>query len=386
VSFFVDYAAQHLNKTGEELCGDKVEILRTSEGIISVLSDGLGSGVKANILATLTTKIAMTMLSEGLPIDEVVGTIIQTLPVCQVRQLAYSTFTIVKIDLKGHVYVVEFDNPSFFYFKDGCLQAVKSDERLIDGRKIKESHFQLNHGDTLVLVSDGVIHAGVGKRLNFGWAWNEVAHYLEAVIDHQISAFSITQLLTDTVNDLYLKQPGDDVTVVTLKAQENQEVTLFAGPPINQGNDVLVVNQLIHSKGKKVVCGGTAANIVARICQEELETSFYSSNPKIPPIAKIKGIDLVTEGVLTIKATVDHLKQLKVNQSSKFLHLDDGAAQLAKILTKDCTHLNLLVGKAINPAHQNPDFPKDLSIKLHVLEELIQALKDLGKIVKVTYY
>jgi Stage II sporulation protein E (SpoIIE) len=386
VKVFVDYAYHHLNKTGEELCGDKVEIFRTDTGVIAILSDGLGSGVKANILATLTTKIAITMLKDGLPIDDVVQTIIQTLPVCHVRQLAYSTFTIVNIDHLGQVYVVEFDNPSFFYFKNGHLQGVKKEERFIEGRKIKESRFQLHYGDAIVLISDGVIHAGVGKRLNFGWAWNEVAYYLERIIDYKISALSITQLLSDTVNDLYLNQPGDDVTVVTLKAEEFQEVTLFAGPPIEKEKDRVVVNQLIHSGGKKVVCGGTAAHIVSRICHKELETSFYSSDPTIPPIAKIKGIDLVTEGVLTIKAAVERLKQLKTNQTSKFLHSDDGASQLAKILSQDCTHLTLLVGKAINPAHQNPDFPKELSIKLHVLQELKRVLEDLGKVVQVQYY
>ncbi|MDF2700945.1 MAG: Stage sporulation protein, partial [Haloplasmataceae bacterium] len=381
-----DYASGYLNKTGEELCGDTVEFYRGEKSTIAVLSDGLGSGVKANILATLTAKIAITMLKEGLPIEEVVDTIIHTLPVCNIRKLAYSTFTIVKIDKNGYVYVVEFDNPSMFYIHDGKIKPLTSSERIINERKIKESEFKLIKGDALIFVSDGVVHAGVGHKLNLGWGWLQVADYLESIVDDTISALSITNLLLKEVDDLYQGTPGDDVTVVTLKAAVEKDLVLFSGPPINKEFDCKVVKELIHSKGKKLVCGGTAANIVARETNEELHTSFNIIDPKIPPIANINGIDLVTEGVLTIKGTVEKLKKIRDFQELRFLFLEDGASKLTRMLYNDCTHIKMLIGKAINPAHQNPDFPQELSIKLNILEELIKVLKDLGKIVEVQYY
>jgi hypothetical protein len=386
LNYFVDYASGNLNKTGEELCGDTVEFYRGEKSTIAVLSDGLGSGVKANILATLTAKIAITMLKEGLPIEEVVDTIIHTLPVCNIRKLAYSTFTIVKIDKNGYVYVVEFDNPSMFYIHDGKIKPLTSSERIINERKIKESEFKLIKGDALIFVSDGVVHAGVGHKLNLGWGWLQVADYLESIVDDTISALSITNLLLKEVDDLYQGTPGDDVTVVTLKAAVEKDLVLFSGPPINKEFDCKVVKELIHSKGKKLVCGGTAANIVARETNEELHTSFNIIDPKIPPIANINGIDLVTEGVLTIKGTVEKLKKIRDFQELRFLFLEDGASKLTRMLYNDCTHIKMLIGKAINPAHQNPDFPQELSIKLNILEELIKVLKDLGKIVEVQYY
>lgn len=386
MSFFVDFACGSLNKVGEELCGDKVEFFRAVESVIAVLSDGLGSGVKANILATLSSKIAITMLKAGLSIDEVVETMVHTLPVCQVRKLAYSTLTIIKIDADDQVYVVEIDNPSLFFIRDGEVMEVESTERVINQRKIKESKFKLEEEDTLVAISDGVIHAGVETILNLGWGWEEVSYFLKSIVSEQLSARDITNMLLSVCSDLYVGHPGDDTTVVTLKVINPKWGVLFAGPPQEKQQDHEVVQALMKNSGKKIVCGGTAANIVARELGEEIETSFDYINPSIPPIAHIKGIDLVTEGVLTIKGAVELLKEAKSNSQCPLLNDQHGAAKLAKLLFEDCTHIKMLIGRAINAAHQNPDFPKELSIKLRVLEELEWLLIELGKVVEIEYY
>ncbi len=386
MKFFVDFASGSLNKAGEELCGDKVEFCRSDDSVITVLSDGLGSGVKANILATLTAKIAVTMLKEGLSIEEVVDTVIHTLPVCQVRKLAYSTFTIVKVEKDGTCYVVEFDNPSIFFIQEGKVQQLKSELLEINGRKIKESRFNIEEGDTLVFVSDGVIHAGAGMILNLGWGWHEVAEYLEKNIDIALSSKGITNQLLGACDALYAEKPGDDTTVVTMKMIKPKEAVLFAGPPQNKAHDKEVVKSLTGCSGRKIVCGGTAANIVSRELGTEMETSLEFVDRSIPPIAKIKGIDLVTEGVLTVRAAVERLNRIKTSNNLDFLYEKNGAAKLARILFEDCTHLKMLIGRAINPAHQNPDFPEDLSIKLGVSKELKAVLESLGKIVEIEYF
>ena len=182
MEYFIDINYKSINHVGEELCGDKVEIVQTDDGYIAVLSDGLGSGVKANILSTLTSKIAATMLKNGASIEETIETIINTLPECKVRKLAYSTFTIIKIDKNYNAYIAEYDGPNYFYYnEDGINVNVDKKERYFGTKKVLESNIQLTLGDTINVVSDGAVHAGIGGLLNLGWGWDEINDYLSSL-------------------------------------------------------------------------------------------------------------------------------------------------------------------------------------------------------------
>lgn len=391
MSIHVDAYYKSLNKKNEELCGDKVEIIRTDRSIILVLADGLGSGVKANILATLTSKIIGTMLKNGAELEEVVETIVNTLPVCKVRKLAYSTFSILEIDNGQHAHLVEFDSPSCVFIRDGKLLQLPITEKEILGKQVRECHFDVLPGDAFVIFSDGVIHAGVGQTLNLGWEWENAANFLQAEAKPEMSASRICASLSSVCDNLYMGQPGDDTTVLVAKVLNHKVVDLFSGPPKEPGNDQkLVCDFLADEHAKKVVCGGTSANIVSRVTGKPVATSLEYIDPDIPPIAYIDGIDLVTEGVLTISKTVEILKEYTKHDIDygylKTLDQKNGAALLAKLLIEDCTMLHLFVGKAINPAHQNPNLPVDLSIKLRLLDELAAIMRAMGKRVTVTYY
>jgi hypothetical protein len=389
LSYFIDVAYNSLNKYGEELCGDKVEIAHTDDSVIIVISDGLGSGVKANILSTLTCKIAATMLKEGVSIFETVDTIMQTLPVCSVRKLAYSTFTIIKIHENGQVYVAEYDNPPIILIHKGRKQPeMQNNAILINDRVVKESSFLLGEGDSLTVVSDGVVHAGVGGILNLGWQLSNVKEYLERQAMFEKCAANISKSLIDACSSLYAGKPGDDATVVTAKLRHYEVVDLFTGPPLNPEDDSWVIGKLKQAKGKKVICGGTAAKIAARELNAEIVTNMDFVDPEVPPTAHINGVDLVTEGVLTLRKTVDKINAY-CSGTRRYVCCDfdklDGATRLAKLLIEDCTHLNLWVGKAVNPAYKSPDFPVNLGLKLKVVTELTELMDRLGKKVQLTY-
>lgn len=389
MTYFIDVAYNSINKYGEELCGDKVEMAKKGDSTIAVMADGLGSGVKANILSTLTSTIAITMLKEGASIYETVDTIINTLPVCKVRKLAYSTFTILEISKDGKAYIAEYDNPPLFLFRDGKLIPLEKEETLINGTIVKEMNFQLEMNDLLVIVSDGVVHAGVGGVLNLGWQWQNVGDYLNRNCQNVKSARKISNSLLDTCQYLYMDKPGDDATVLAIKIREPEVVNLFTGPPKEPSNDRKAFISFMKNPGKKVVCGGTAAKIVARELNVEVKPNMDFIDPDVPPTAEIEGIDLVTEGVLTLSKTIEKIERYidstyKDNLFQSYTK-EDGASKLARILIEDCTHLNLFVGKAVNPAHQNPDFPIDLSIKLKVVDKLVETMDKLGTEVNLTY-
>ncbi|MGL4403564.1 MAG: SpoIIE family protein phosphatase [Fusobacteriaceae bacterium] len=386
----VDNFYKSLNKFNEELCGDKVEILKTHDSNILILADGMGSGVKANILATLTSKILGTMLINGSSIDECVQTIVNTLPICKVRELAYSTFSILQIFKNGEGYLVEFDNPSCIFIRDGRLITPPFNERIISNQSIKEYRFRVKVGDCFVLLSDGVIHAGVGQCLNFGWTWEHVSEYALNATKTISSASRLANTISDACRDLYLGRPGDDTTVAVTRIIPHKVVNLFTGPPVNREDDHKIVDEFMRGDAKKVVCGGTSALILSRVLDREIKTSLVYSDPTLPPVAKIEGINLVTEGVLTLTRALNLLKNYAQDEVDEkfFLELDEenGGSQIAKLIIEECSHINMYVGNAVNSAHQNPELPFDLNIRMHIVKQFEEVVKKIGKTVSVNYY
>lgn len=223
MKYYLGISVESLNKYGEELCGDTVEIIKKEDSTIFVVADGLGSGVKANILSTLTAKIAGTMIKAGESIYETVDTIAETLPQCSVRKLAYSTFTIVEVKNDGNVYIFEYDNPPFFLIKEDKVIYVDKKKILIKEKIIYESKFIMNEGDVLIIVSDGVIHSGIGKTLPFGWNWEKMCRYIENSSIREKDAKEISHSIIDVCNKLYMSEPGDDTTVLTIKLNREKD-------------------------------------------------------------------------------------------------------------------------------------------------------------------
>lgn len=389
----VDVAYKSLNKFTEVLCGDKVELLKTDDSNIMILADGMGSGVKANILATLTSKILGTMFLNGATLEECVETIVETLPICKVRQVAYSTFSILQVFHSGDAYLVEFDNPSCIFIRNGKLVPIPQNIREVQGKKINEYRFQVQRGDALILMSDGTVHAGVGQLLNFGWLWEDIAKYAVKQYALTISAMRLAAAICQACDELYQYRPGDDTTVACMRIINAKPVHLMTGPAQDPSMDEEMVRSFMSGDDstKRIVCGGTSATIVSRILKKRLDVSMDYVDPDIPPIAYMDGIELVTEGVLTLNRVVQLLRRYVKNETVSedfFLELDkpNGASMVAKMLIEDCTELHLYVGKAINSAYQNPGLPFDLGIRQNLVEQLKTVVEEMGKQVTVTYY
>lgn len=391
MSVSVDVAWRSLNKHQEELCGDKVEVLKTDDSDIVILADGMGSGVKANILATLTSKILGTMLHEGADLESCVETIAKTLPICKVRKVAYATFSILQIFHSGEAYLVEFDNPSCVFIRDGKLVRYPYEVREIEGKKIHEYRFQVRKNDCFVLMSDGVIYAGAGSILNLqGWTWDAMAEYTLKCTKKTLSASRLAVMLSQACDELYEEKPGDDTTVAVVRVIERRVVNIFTGPPKDKADDEKLMHEFMHMEGKKVIAGGTSANIASRILGKEIVTKIDSRNPDVPPMATLEGIDLVTEGVLTLGKALKILKKYVNDEfDAEFfdeLDADNGASRLAKLLIEECTELNLFVGTAINEAHKESELSFDLSMRMNLVDQLIASAEKMGRHVTVKYY
>lgn len=392
MSITVDVTYKSLNKDSEILCGDTVEILKTENSDVMILADGMGSGVKANILSTLTAKILGTMFLNGAALEECVETIVQTLPICQIRQVAYATFSILQVFHNGDAYLVEYDNPKCMFLRDGKVREIEKHRRLIKDKKIDEARFKVQKGDTLILLSDGTIHAGVGRNMSFGWPWKELAVFAANQCKNTRSAIRVASAICQACNVLYGEKPGDDTTAAVMRIIDEQPVHLMTGPPMHREDDERIVKEFLSDEtARHIVSGGTSATIVSRELGEPLRVSMNYADPDIPPVAAMKGMDLVTEGVLTLSRVVELLKRYleeKELDSGFFAELDknNGASMLAKILIEDCTQLCLFVGRAVNSAYQNPGLPFDLGIRQHLVEQLKAAVEAMGKSVTVKYY
>ncbi|MET0112476.1 MAG: SpoIIE family protein phosphatase [Limnospira maxima] len=382
---FFDICDRSLNKKGEELCGDQVKFTKTETKSTIVLSDGLGSGVKANILATLTTEILITMLNADVPLEEVIKTVIGTLPICQVRHIAYATFTIIQIDHQTNQFkVINFDNPPVFYFNKGRVIKLDTKTEKILGKKILSSEGQLERGDFLGAISDGVLYAGLGDTMNFGWGWDNIAKYMEKVFMTQAtnSRSIIEQVMAET-RSLYRDKIGDDATFVGIYVRKRNPVMIFTGPPLDITKDELYAERLLSFKGRKVICGGTTGNLVANYMGETVEMDISTMRKDLPPIGKLTEIDLVTEGILTISKATAVLRQCNCD-ITRLPSDQNGAVLLAReILEADS--IFLLVGQQINEFYQNPLLPKNISIRRSLIEDLVNLLKQKQKEVTVEY-
>ena len=389
MSVSIDVSWKSLNKYGEELCGDKVEILKTDDSDVVIIADGMGSGVKANILATLTSKILRTMFQEGASIELAVETIAKTLPICSVRKVAYSTFSILQIFHSGDAYLVEFDNPGCIFVRNKKLMTIPDNIREISGRKIREYRFKVQTDDCFVLMSDGTIYAGVGELLNFGWTWESMADYTLKCVKETKSAARIASMLSQACDDLYQQRPGDDTTVAVARVIERRLVNLFSGPPENKEDDARLMADFMASEGKKVVCGGTSSKIVANYLHKEI-TNNDDGIKAVPPTANIAGMDLVTEGVLTMSHAYKLLRRFDEGDiDADFfdaLDADNGGAALARLLLEECTELNMYIGRASNEANHEGKALFDISVRKNLVLQLKEVMEHLGKQINITYY
>ena len=384
-----DIGYKSINHHGEELCGDHIDIVEPSDdSTVIVLSDGLGSGVKASILSTLTSKIISTMLADGLSLEECVETIAATLPVCSIRGVAYSTFTIVHLKNNQTAELIQYDNPHIIIIRDEKNWDYPKTEMNIGGKKIFKSVVKLQENDIFVMMSDGCPHAGIGMLYNFGWKREDIIDFIETLAPAGYTAKTLSTMLVDECDNLYGHEPGDDATACVVRIRKRVPMNMLFGPPSNRDDADRMMSLFFSKEGKHIICGGTTSTIAANFLRKPLRASLNFEQSDIPPIAELEGVDLVTEGVITVNRVVEYAKDY-LGENKHYEHWSfkkDGASLICRLLFEEATDINFYVGRAINPAHQNPDLPINFNIKMNLVEELSKALRKMGKKIKVSNF
>ena len=384
-----DIGYKSINHEGEQLCGDHVDIVEQGENsTVIVLADGLGSGVKASILSTLTSKIISTMMAEGLPLEECVSTIAATLPICSQRGVAYSTFTILHLIHNETAELIQYDNPAVIFLRNFENVDYPMQELHIGGKRIYKSSIRLQEDDIFIAMSDGCPHAGIGIAYNFGWKREEIMDFMASIAPAGYTAKTLSTMLVDECDKQYGHHPGDDATACVVRIRRREPMNLLFGPPRNRDDCDRMMSLFFSKEGKHIVCGGTTSSIAARYLGKPLRASLNFERSDVPPIAEIEGVDLVTEGVITINKVLEYARDaLGGNALYEQWSLNkDGASRICRLLFEEATDINFFVGRAVNPAHQNPDLPITFNIKMNLVEQLSQCLRDMGKRVKVIYF
>lgn len=366
------------NKDGETLCGDQCILEWADDDATVILSDGLGSGVKANILSTLTSTMLTTMLKGDVPIEECVTTVAETLPMCKERKLAYATFTILQTN-GSRVRLIQYDNPSAVFVHDGAIAKYNYSVNFIQEKELHESHLHFDVGDMLVLFSDGVSEAGRGVTTDAGWAQQDIEDFILRNYTPDVSAQRVAASILSTVRTLDLDAMHDDTTIVVARLRERCPVNIMIGPPESKDDDLSTIRLFFGKEGKHIVCGGTTAKAVAEYLGVKVRTLPGSGTEEVPPMSEIHGVDLATEGVVTINATMERIKAYLADgmYTLELARMKDGASRLALILLEEATEINVLFGNAINLAQQDGDF--GFERKLQLVQELRDMLTMAGK-------
>ena len=384
-----DIGYKSVNHVGERLCGDHVDVVEESDSsTVIVLADGLGSGVKASILATLTSKIISTMMAAGLSIERCVYTIASTLPVCSVRGVAYSTFTIIHLLNNDVAEIIQYDNPHVILLRNFENYDYPKTEMNIDGKRIFKSVIKLCENDVFIAMSDGCVHAGMGGRYNFGWKREDIIDYMQVLAAGGYTAKNMSTMLVDECEKLYGHEPGDDTTACVVKIRRREPMNILFGPPFNRDDCDRMMSLFFSKEGKHIICGGTTSSIAAKYLGKPLKPSLNFEMDDIPPTAELEGVELDTEGVITVNRVLEYARDY-LDENLHYEHWNykrDGASLICRLLFEEATDINFYVGRAINPAHQNPDLPITFNIKMNLVQELSTCLKKMGKRIKVSYF
>lgn len=375
---FIEVECSRNNKSGNSICGDSFMSHKYKGGrIICVLSDGLGSGIKASVLSNMTASMAINFSAMNEDILSSAETIINTLPIDSVRKVAYSTFCICEIDIFGNVRIVEYETPSYCLYRDGEIVDMKKEQIPVlrddmNNTFLSVSSFTMQKEDRIIFYSDGVSQSGMGSPSKpFGWEEGVNKYILDTLRQTPyVSAKEMSRKIVARARENDGFEPKDDTSCCVIYMRRPRNLLVCTGPPFDPKNDLQLVARVNGFDGRKVICGGTTAKIISRETGRPLEIEFDTDNYNTPPASRMEGIDLVTEGILTLSK----LENLLADPES--FRRNRGPAEMLYNMLLDSDMVTFLVGTRVNNAHQDPSLPVELEIRRNVVKKIKALLEN----------
>lgn len=376
----VEINVQQKRPKGEMACGDifKSNIFKEEDRTILVLSDGIGHGIKASVLATLTATMALKYTSLHTRPEVAARIIMNALPKSSDGKENYATFTIIEIDNENQVRIINYDNPPCIIIRNGNIfnareyeLEIRGEENL--GKLLRCREFIAKKEDRIIFMSDGVPQSGLGnKGFPLGWGMDQIENFALNQIK-QMPKISATKLAKKIVNQASVNDKfsvKDDTTCGLIYFREPRNFMLITGPPFYKIKDTDFVGRIRNFKGKKIICGGTTAEIIARELNLEVEIQHgHKDVEALPPSAKMEGFEIVSEGILTL----GRVEEILANYDSDS-RLGDGApAEIVKLFLKHDS-INIIVGTRINWAHMDPEQPLELELRKFVVKRIVKML------------
>ena len=377
---FVEMESFQLTKTGQAACGDDIQIkaLPNENRYLAVLSDGLGSGVKAHVLANMTTTMGLRFLQSNMDTLQSVETIMDSLPVCEVRKISYATFSMVDLRLGGITRVVEMGNPQYIQLRGTKEIEPLKHETVVSkhwpDRQVECYELKMEPGDRLIVASDGVTQSGLGEGSSFKFGWRrcgELVHAQEMIEENsEISSYTLARSIAYKAYGISKNVCKDDISCLVIYMRTPRVMRLLTGPPFHKDHDKDYAAMADLGEDHTIICGGTSANIIERILNKKVEIDLHllKAGDKLPPAGRIPGVALVTEGILTLTKVCTALEN---GENPEDLPM---AARKIVYMMMQHDRIEFIVGTKVNEAHQDPNLPQDLELRRGVIRRISAAL------------
>jgi len=379
--FYIEVVCKQKNHADARVCGDVFHSRKIIEEgrIIAVLSDGMGHGIKANILATLTSTLALNLTQEHKSVESLAATIMNTLPVDSVKEMSYSTFTIADIDVDGDVKILEYENPKTLFFRGTRLFEPVWNGFVLEGvkhagKEVLTTSFRPVKEDRIIFCSDGVVQSGLGSdKYPLGFGQENLEKLLADAIleEHNISAEKLASKVIDRANLNDGFHPKDDISCAVIYYREPRKLMICSGPPVDPANDSIFAELLKQFEGRKIISGATTGDMIAREWGTKIEDTNVMTDPDLPPVSHMEGVELITEGILTLSKVSELLKK-----HDSAYELGKGPADLIVRAILESDEIHFLVGTNINVAHQDPTLPIELELRRTVVHRIARTLNE----------